>query len=297
MELRAGLNSLFQLDDAYGGVDVLPLAVRHLRRIRRVINTATYPDTIGRQLQLLSGETAEHCGWLCFDGGDGPGARRYWGEALTAASVLRDTNLEILVFSSMSLQATYEGRLRDGLDLARAAQERATRLRAPVLQSVIASREAWALSLMSDAPAARKRLTAAMRLMENAGRGRPSPGWTDFHGAAELDYSQGKLLAEMGNHRAALSFLRAALAHQESSYGRNRALYGLTLVRSLIAAGEADEGAAYALESLSHMNEVESGRVIQRLAEVADDLSAVDAACAREAADGLTEYARAREAA
>ncbi|MCZ9347898.1 hypothetical protein NGM37_60485, partial [Streptomyces sp. TRM76130] len=64
LELREGLRSLYHLDDTYGGGDVLSLAAKHLRRVRRVINTRDYPETIGRQLRLLAGETAEHCAWL-----------------------------------------------------------------------------------------------------------------------------------------------------------------------------------------------------------------------------------------
>lgn len=297
LELRAGLRSLFQLDDAYGGGDVRSLAVRHLRRVRRVINTEKYPDTIGRQLQLLAGEIAEHCGWLYYDADDQETARRYWGEALTTATMLRDANLEILVFSSMSLQASYEGRPRDGLDLARAAQERATRLGSPILQSLIAVREARALSLMDDGKTAGGRISQAMRLIERTDRGRPSPEWTAFHGPAELDYAQGQLYTELGHHQAAVQFLRAALARQGAQYGRNRALYGMTLARGLVRAGEVDEGAAYAVGSLEHLEEVESGRVLRRVNEVADALRSVDAVSARDAAEQLTQYAEMRGAA
>ncbi|MCX5375918.1 hypothetical protein [Streptomyces sp. NBC_00091] len=294
-ELRAGLRSLFHLDDAYGGGDVRSLAVRHLRRVRRVINTGQYPDTIGRQLQLLSGEIAEHCGWLYYDADDQESARRYFGEALTTATMLRDTNLEILIFSSMSLQACHEGRARDGLDLARAAQERATSLGSPVLQSLIAAREARALALMGDGATANSRLGTAMKLMTR--KGRPSPEWTAFHGPAELEYAQGLLYSELGHHSAATQFLSAALQHQETTYGRNRALYRITLAKNLIAAGEVDEGAAHAVGSLEHLEEVESGRVTKRLAEVAGALGNVEAASAREAAGELAEYVRARGAA
>ncbi|WP_229868824.1 hypothetical protein [Streptomyces inusitatus] len=291
IELRSGLQALFQLDDAYGGGDVRSLAVRHLRRVRRVINSGHYPDTIGRQLQLLSGEIAEHCGWLYYDAEDQPSARRYWGEALTTATMIQDTNLEILVFSSMALQACHEGRVRDGLDLARAAQERAARLGSPLLQSVIAVREARALSLLADGKGASRRLADAMRFVEKDGRGRPSPEWTSFHGPAELEYAQGLLNTEMGHHGAATHFLRAALAHQEANYGRNRALYKFTFARALIDAGEVDEGAAHAVANLENLEEVESGRVMRRLHEVAGALHAVDSPAAQEAAEHLTEYA------
>lgn len=298
LELRAGLRSLYQLDDAYGGDDVRSLAVRHLRRVRRVINTAAFPDTIGRQLHLLAGEIAEHCGWLYFDADDQARARSYWGDALTTATMLRDANLEILIFSSMSLQACYEGRPRDGLDLARAAQQRATRHGSPVLQSIIAGREARALSLLSDGKAAGRRLTAAMQLVERDRRsGRPSPEWTAFHGPAELDYLQGLYYTEIGHHSAAARFLRAALVHQEASYGRNRALYRLTLAKSLVDGGEVDEAATHAVGSLEHLEEVESGRVMRRLTDVTSALRAVDAMSAQDAAEELSAYARAKEAA
>jgi hypothetical protein len=297
LELRAGLNVLFELDAAYGGSDVRSLAVRHLSRVRRIINTGNYPDTIGRQLRLLSGEIAEHCGWLYYDADKQEAAKQAYGEALTTATMLRDTNLEILVFSSMSLQACHEGRPRDGLDLARAAQDRATRLGSPVLQSLIAAREARALTLLADDTSAGRRMSDAMRLIDRTGRGRPSPEWAAFHGPAELDYAQGLLLTEFGHHQAATGFLRAALAHQEANYGRNRALYRMTFARSLIGAGEVDEGAAQAVGSLSDLEEVESGRVMRRLNEVVGALRAVDAVSAREATEELSEYVETKGAA
>ncbi|MEV8062697.1 hypothetical protein AB0P37_41375 [Streptomyces antimycoticus] len=297
LELREGLRSLYQLDDSYGGGDVLSLAIRHLRRVRRVINTARYPEALGRQLQLLEGETAEHCAWLAYDADEQDSARQYWGEALTTATMLRDDSLEILVLAGLSLQASYEDRPRDGYNLARAAQDRATRYGSPMLQSLLGVREVRALSLMRDRKAATKALAESMRLVERDGQGRPTPEWAAFHGHAELDYCQGHHYLEIGHYPAAVNFLRVALAHQDSAYGRNRALYRLTLTSALVKAGEIDEGAAYAVESLEHLEEVESGRVMKRLAEVKSLLDKVDAASARQAADQLREYVHAKEAA
>ncbi|WP_086564103.1 hypothetical protein [Streptomyces africanus] len=292
LELREGLRSLYTLDDAYGGGDVRSLAVRHLRRVRRIINTSSYPDTIGRQLQLLAGEAAEHCAWLYYDADEQDTARRYWGEALTTATMLHDAGLQVLVLVSLSMQASYEGRPRDGYDLARAAHSLAVPFGSPVLLSLISAREARALALMKDQSNARKRLADSMRMVDRSDRGRPAPGWAAFHGHAELDYAQGLMYSDTGHHKAAVPFLRAALAHQDRSYGRNRALYRMTLARSLVQAGEVDEGGAEAVGSLTHLEEVESGRVNRRVAEVRDLLRSVDAVSAREAADELTEYAR-----
>ncbi|MFD5494892.1 hypothetical protein ACFYY3_16685 [Streptomyces sp. NPDC001812] len=290
LELREGLRSLYTLDDAYGGGDVRSLAVRHLRRVRRIINTSDYPDTVGRQLQLLVGETAEQCAWLYYDADEQDTARRYWGEALTTATMLHDAGLQILVLVSLSMQASYEGRPRDGYDLARAAHSLAVPFGCPALLSLIAAREARALALMKDRSSARKRLADSMRMVDRSGRGRPAPDWAAFHGPAELDYAQGLLYSDTGHHKAAVPFLRAALAHQDRSYGRNRALYRMTLARSLVQAGEVDEGAAEAATSLTHLEEVESGRVNRRVADVRDLLRSIDAVSAREAAEELTEY-------
>ncbi|MFF1675695.1 hypothetical protein ACFVYG_06560 [Streptomyces sp. NPDC058256] len=290
LELREGLRSLYTLDDAYGGGDVRSLAVRHLRRVRRIINTSSFPDTIGRQLQLLVGETAEHCAWLYYDADDQDKARGYWGEALTTATMLHDAGLQVLIMISLSMQASYEDRPRDGYDLARAAHQLAVPFGSPVLLSLIATRETRALALMRDPSGARKRLAESMRMVERSDRGRPAPDWAAFHGHAELDYAQGLLYSETGHHKAAVPFLRAALAHQDRSYGRNRALYRMTLARGLVQAGEVDEGAAEAVGSLTHLEEVESGRVTRRVTEVRDLLRGVEATSAREAAEQLTEY-------
>ncbi|MCG0069248.1 hypothetical protein ACIP3A_21405 [Streptomyces tricolor] len=290
VELREGLRSLYTLDDAYGGGDVRSLAVRHLHRVRRVINTSSYPDAIGRQLQLLAGETAEHCAWLYYDADDQDAARRYWGEALTTATMLHDAGLQVLTLVSLSMQASYEGRPRDGYDLARAAHSLAVPFGSPVLLSLIAAREARALALMQEQRAARKRLADSMRMAERFHHGRPAPDWAAFHGHAELDYVQGLLYSDTGHHKAAVPFLRAALAHQDRSYGRNQALYRITLARTLVQAGEVDEGAAEAAAGLTHLEEVESGRVNRRVTEVRDLLRGVDAVSARDAAEELTEY-------
>ncbi|MEU9919038.1 hypothetical protein [Streptomyces sp. NPDC051001] len=121
-----------------------------------------------------------------------------------------------------------------------------------------------------------------MRLVE---RGRPSPEGAAFHGHAELDYAHGLHFTETGHHHCAVQFLRAALAHQDRPYGRNRALYQLTLSRSLVQASDADEAAAHAIESLEHVDEVESGRVTRWLKEVTSLLGSVNAASTRDAVD------------
>ncbi|MFF7652837.1 hypothetical protein ACFZCY_23955 [Streptomyces sp. NPDC007983] len=290
VELREGLRSLFAFDNAHGGNSIRSLAARHLRRVRRIINTGTYPATIGRQLQHVAGESEELCAWFSYDAEDQETARRYWGEALTTATMLRDDNLEAMALAMLSLQASSEERPRDAYELAHAARQRATPLGSPRLLSVIATREARALTLMRDHSGARKRLAEAMRLVDQSDRERPAPEWTAFHGHAELNYWQATLYSASDKHKAAVPFLRAAISQGDGTYSRNQALDRLALARTLVQAGEVDEGASEALASLEHLTEVESGRVTRSLHEVRALLSEADAVSAKDAAEGLTAY-------
>ncbi|MDF5754937.1 hypothetical protein [Spongiactinospora sp. TRM90649] len=290
-ELRAGLGSLVAMDSAHGGGDVRALAARHLARIRRVIDTGTYSDAIGRKLRLLAGEMAEHCGWYCFDDLDHPAARSYWAESLATARMLEDRDLEVVVLASLSLQALREEHSRYAYDLARAARRRAEAMDSPMLLSIIAAREARALAQMGDHTAAQGELARAMKLYERADRGRPAPTWTAFHGPAELSTAQGLVYLEAGRYQAAASFFRAASAQCGDGYGRNRALYQLSLAGSLVRAGEVDEGAGQAVTGLRQLKEVSCGRATERVKEVRDLLTTVDTATAREGAEALSRYA------
>ncbi len=289
-ELRAGLRSLQALGDAHGGSDVRPLAVRHLNRIRRIIETSRYPDSIGRRLRLLAGQTANGCAYLHFDACDQERARHYWGEALTIGTTLDDGELKSQALAMLGLQANYENRPRHARDLLGAARQHAEAIGSPVLLSIIASREARALSLLGDHSTARGEHARAMRLLERPERGRPTPAWATFHDHGELEQAQGMLYSEAGRHRAAVPYFRSSLTHTGASYGRNYAARQVLLAHSLVLAGEVDEGAATAVAGLGHLQEVASGRVRNRMVEVRNALASMDTASAREAVDALTHH-------
>ncbi|GII78102.1 hypothetical protein Sru01_30840 [Sphaerisporangium rufum] len=292
-ELRAGLRALRTLGDAHGGTEVRSLAVRHLIRIRRVIEAGSYSESIGRQLRLLAGEAANRCAYLHFDACDQDQARHYWHEALAIGTTLDDDTLKAQALAMLGLQANYQKRPRQALDVLGAARRHAESIGSPVLLSIIASREADAFSLMGDHPAANARLAQAMRLMEHPQRGRRAPEWTAFYDRAEIEVSQAHMLTEAGKHRAALPYYQAAVTHTRGAYGRNLAARQFALADKFLKAGEAEEGAAAALTGLEHLSEVSSGQVRARMVEVRDALLAVDTADAREAADAITQRLRA----
>ncbi|MCX4546744.1 hypothetical protein [Streptomyces sp. NBC_01565] len=274
-DLRHGLASLYGLDDRFGGATVGPLAAAHLSRVRRLIDTGSYPETIGRQLRLISGETAEHVGWLAFDAGDHARARSFWTQASETAAELRDDSLGVLVLASMALLELREKQPRHALDHARRAAELAAPWAPPSLLSILATREARALAMLGDSASARSTLANAARLYEKDRGSRPAPDWTLFHGPAELASAQAELFTAAGHHRAAVSWLRRSLERQETTYARNEALQRAGLAGALARSGEAEEAAHHLEQGEALLTEVSSGRARESLAVARHELDRV----------------------
>ncbi|MBV7697640.1 hypothetical protein [Streptomyces sp. TRM70350] len=272
-DLRTGLANLYGLDDRYGGAIVGPLAAAHLARVDRLIKTGTYPETIGRQLRLIAGETAEHVGWLAFDAGDSAAARRSWAKAQKRAEELGDASLAVLVMASTSLLSLREGNPREALNLARRASERAKPWAPPTLLSILATREARALATLGDHTAARTTLAHAVHLYEQDRATRPAPEWTTFHGPAELCHAQAHLFTEMGHHGAAVDWLRRSLERHEASYARNEALGRGALASALVRSGEAEEAAHHIRKGQALLTEVSSGRARLALSAAREELA------------------------
>lgn len=274
-DLRRGLASLYGLDDRFGGATVGPLAAAHLSRVRRLIDSGSYPETIGRQLRLISGETAEHVGWLAFDAGDHQRARAYWNQARDTATELRDDSLCVLVLASMSLLELREQQPRLALDHARRAASLAAPWAPPALLSILATREARALAMLGDSASARSTLANAARLYEKDRGSRPAPDWTLFHGPAELAAAQAELFTAAGHHAAAVSWLRRSLARQETTYARNEVLQRAGLAGALARSGEADEAAHHIEQGEALLTEVSSGRAREGLAVARRELDRI----------------------
>ncbi|WP_079408560.1 hypothetical protein [Streptomyces sp. 3211] len=256
-DLRSGLASLYGLDDRFGGATVGPLAA-HLSRIQRLIDTGSYPETIGRQLRLISGETAKHVGWLAFDAGDHARARRYWTQARDYATELRDDSLAVLTGSTTPVgppPSPHRGHPRPSCPSPPPAR-----------------RGRWPCSAT---PSARTTLASAARLYEQDRGSRPAPDWTLFHGPSELAAAQAELFTAAGHHKAAVTWLRRSLERQEVTYARNEVLHRGRLAGALARSGEADEAAHHIHQGEALLTEVSSGRAREGLAVARRELDLI----------------------
>ncbi len=290
-QLHTSLAGLDAIDDAHGGSEVRTIAVRHLARVRRLINTGSYDDPVGHELQWMAGELAERCAWLSFDSSLLGDALAFWGEALTTADVIADAELKVKVLASMALHHIAYGRPRDALNLLRAAQRVAGRDASPSLRSLLAVRESRALFRLGDPSGAAAAMAGSLRVLDDAPR-EPEPGWLAFHGRAEIAFAQGRSHAEAGRAQAAAASARHALDQCAHGFARNSTLYRVELATRLISAGEADEACEHARLLAAELPEVASERVREGLRGIAYRLDAVDAAEARATADMIRTAAR-----
>lgn len=289
-QLWDNMAALDQLDDAYGGAEVRTLALRHLARVRRLINSAAYSPGVGLELQGVAGALSERCAWMSFDSLRYSEATALWGEALTVAEILEDPLLRVTVLAGMALQANARERPRDALALIRAAQRSAGVVRSPTLTSVLALRESRALWGMHDESGANAAMTRAWKSLERPAF-EPEPPWVAFHGPAEIAFGQGLNLQKAGRYKAAVACFRASLQQVDQGFVRNGYLYAVSLAETLAKQGEVEEACAHAEALANDLPEIASTRVRGGLRRIANALAGVDAVQAAQTVDMIRAVA------
>jgi hypothetical protein len=68
-EMESRVVELRLLDDVIGGGDLFPLVRQELAHARRVVDSASYADKIGRRLLTVVAELAQLAGWVASDAG------------------------------------------------------------------------------------------------------------------------------------------------------------------------------------------------------------------------------------
>lgn len=291
-QLRASVAAMGALDDAYGGDEVRALALRHLARVRRLVNGADYSEATGLQLREVAGELSEGCGWLSFDSCRHREALAHWGEALTVADVVGSRRLRVRVLASMALQHIAHGRPRDGLHLLQAAQRTGLRgADGPAMASLLKCRESRALCRLGDRAGSAAAMNAAVSAFDRTRRD-PDPEWVAFHGPAELTFAQGLNHVDAGELPAAVTCLRGALASRDEGFVRNGYLYRVSLAEALIGLGAVDEACGYAGRVVADLPEIASVRVHGGLGRIAKALEPVDAGIARDTVDMIRTAGR-----
>lgn len=265
--LRAeqAVSDLYALDDRYGSAAVVDIARRRLASLKRQVARASLKPSLETHAHTMIGALATCASWLLYDASSAPQARVLDAEALYAAHLANNRDLQIEVLASMSMQANGSGRSSEAMNLAESAMEIA-RTADPRLRSLLAMRAGIAAAYLGDQAAFRRARAESWRLLEQS-RENDRPAWFHFFDDRELMGLEALSLMQLGRYREAANILDDVVGRQ-LTYLRNRAYYTVVLAEALIGAKE-PEGAALTLqEARPAFTEVTSTRIFDRLKKV-----------------------------
>ncbi|WP_159424837.1 helix-turn-helix transcriptional regulator [Streptomyces sp. TLI_053] len=284
---RSKVTDLYTIDHSQGGRVARQAAKHTLQSVERAMVDGIYLEGVGRDLHALAGTLHSHLGWIEFDAGRPAAARSACTEALTAARLVGDPLMEVRALDSLSLLAVEQKRPWEAIASSMAAERLAQARGGPKVKSVVALRQARALSSAGDHAGARRALSTALAWQDRSDKDADAPPWTAFAGQVEVDYATAAWHVETGHIAHAIPFLRSAISQLGPTYTRNAALYRARLAEVLMKAGDVEEACQEAVASAGAAKGMTSARLVDRLSTVASMARQVDTAVARDCVEEL----------
>ncbi|MFB8441212.1 hypothetical protein ACFC7A_19420 [Streptomyces niveus] len=287
--VKAAVTKLYAKDHDHGSAPLRQAASEALHTAYQWLQSGTYTSRTESKLRSATGGLAVAAGWLSYDSGRAGDAHSLYGEALAAARIADDPELEAHAFGCLSLLAKAQGRPREAISAAQGAQAVARNLGSPRLLSLFSMREAGGWALMGDAGATDQAIVRAHTLYAK-GPSDADPPWLSFYAPGELAGLECLARADLGQHeRAAAGAEQAVLLHGDH-FARNRALYtaDVAIQHAVRDRPEPEAAAEAAGRVLAFLPEVRSDRLLQSLHNVAGALQRHGRV--RVVADWIEEY-------
>ncbi|MEK8175009.1 hypothetical protein NKH77_55900 [Streptomyces sp. M19] len=272
--VNAAVAKLYATDHDHGAVTLRHAASEALHTAYQWLQSGTYTSRTEAKLRSATGGLAVAAGWLSYDSGRAGDAHSLYGEALAAARIASDPQLEAQAFCCLSLLAKTQGRPREAISAAQGAQTVAKTLGSARLLSLCHMREAGGWALSGDASATDKAIVRAHTLYAQGPDKDADPSWLSFFAPGELAGLECLARADLGQHeRAAAGAEQAVLLHGDA-FARNRALYtaDIAIQHAVKDRPEPEAAAGAAGRVLAYLPDVHSDRLLQSLRNVAGAL-------------------------
>ncbi|MFJ6216728.1 hypothetical protein ACIQGZ_25870 [Streptomyces sp. NPDC092296] len=286
-DLRGRIDGLYRTDHASGGQSARQQAHGLLEHIGERLTGSLCTERVAVQLHAMLGEIHCHLGWLCHDAGRDSEARSSVLEAMAAARMTGDAQLEMRALSTLSLLAVDRHQPWEAASAVGAAQDLASRHAGPGVRLVLSLREARATLAAGDLTGSRRALSGSIALHDRAAEEPDAPRWVRFAGPVEIDYATGTHYLQAGQPKAAVPFLRAAVDGLAVGYARNTALYRARLASVLLQAGEVEEACAQMATVVAGADALTSARLTSRITVFRQAVSGIDTAAARDTVELL----------
>lgn len=272
--VTTAVSTLYEHDRSHGSAPLRQSAAEALHTAYQWLQSGSYTEKTGRRLRTAVGALSVAAGWLSYDSGRPADAHSLYGEALAAARIAQDSELEAHAFGCLSLLAKASGRPREAIAAAQGAQSAGRATGSPRLLALFHMREAGGWALAGDRSATDDAIVHAHTLYSK-GPSDEDPPWLDFFTVAELAGLEALARADLGQHaRAAAGAEQAVLLHQGDSFARNRALYeaDIAIQHSVSDRPDLEAAAEAAGRVLAYLPDVRSARLLHSLHDVAGAL-------------------------
>ena len=281
-ELRQRLTRLRDMDNFLGGADTFRLYSSELSHTEKLLSRGHYVVSVRTALASLAAEQAQQAGWAAFDAGHIERAVRLYEYSRRAADEANDHELA----ANALIQIAYATGTPQSLAAADAACEAVPSDAPAKTRALLESRRAWSYAVAGDARNAAVALDRAREILARDDRS-PSPHWSSWVDASELDIMTGRVWAVLHEPHRAIAPLERALSGFPDHWPRDKALYLTWLADAHLDAGEAEHAAEIARNALTLASRVASVRPIARVREVADRLVGLDVAEGSDLAERL----------
>jgi len=277
--LRAARSQLKALDNTMGGAAAYPMAQTYLLHEVSPLLDSSYSIEVGIDLLAAVAELKLDLGWMAYDAGHQPSARRHMLASLRLSHLAHGRSLfGGRVLTALSHQALHLGRPRDALDLARAARAGTAGLATPSATAMFAAMEACALAATGDRRQCEAMLAAAETALSRRSDG-VDPGWLDFDEGGLWGHAA-RAYRDLGQSRQAKAFAQDAVSACLPDHTRTRAQRTAILASALARLGELDEAADAGQRVVADAWRLHSCHVQHEVSELLGLLSVADGASA-----------------
>lgn len=240
--IRTARHHLKSVDDGLGGSAALAMAESYLRHEVAPLLGARYSADVGRALLSAVAELNLDLGWMAYDAGRQPRARRHMLHALRLAHAADDRLFGGRVLSALSHQALHLGRVAEALDLARAANAGTRSVATPTATAMFAAMEACAAAAAGEARACAVALSVAERALD-AVHGDDGPDWLDFDEGGLWGHAA-RAHRDLDRADDAQQYATKAISLCRPEHRRTRAQRSAILAGTLLRAGDLEQACA-----------------------------------------------------
>jgi tetratricopeptide (TPR) repeat protein len=271
--VRATIELFERLDAQYGGGHARTSLVKFLRSDLTRLLRGSYTGNVERELFRVSAQATMLAAWMCYDSNLHGLAQRYFIQALRLAHASGDRLLGAGILDAMSHQATFIGRYREAVNLARAAQAGIAGRGPATLAAHFYAMEARALSRLGEKTACDRAMAAAVREFERRQPER-DPEWFSYFDDAELAAELGHCNRDLGRPVDASTYAAQSVGVNGEQV-RSDFFATMVLADAYLAQGESEQACHVALNALQIGEGLMSRRCESYVAEFRSRLDTV----------------------